>query len=122
MDPEFWSPTQPIFPADLACRNDPASPGGGAPQPALSWLASPHWLPSVRVLLILYHSSARKRSVMSESSLHVLIAGGGPGGLCLAQGLRSAGVSVALYERDETPAIRKQGYRIHLDERGASGL
>ncbi|HVU67846.1 MAG TPA: NAD(P)/FAD-dependent oxidoreductase [Ktedonobacteraceae bacterium] len=59
---------------------------------------------------------------MPESSLHVLIAGGGPGGLCLAQGLRKAGISVALYERDETPLIRKQGYRIHLDGRAASGL
>ncbi len=29
---------------------------------------------------------------------------------------------MALYERDETPIIRKQGYRIHLDERGASAL
>lgn len=31
-------------------------------------------------------------------SFHVLIAGGGIGGLCLAQGLRKAGVSCAVYE------------------------
>jgi salicylate hydroxylase len=31
---------------------------------------------------------------------HVLIAGGGLSGLCLAQGLVSAGVSCAVYERD----------------------
>ena len=30
---------------------------------------------------------------------HVLVIGGGIGGLCLAQGLRGAGVSVAVYER-----------------------
>ena len=59
---------------------------------------------------------------MSESSFHVLIVGGGLGGLCLAQGLRQAGVSVAVYERDTTPIIRKQGYRIHIDTRGADAL
>jgi cation diffusion facilitator CzcD-associated flavoprotein CzcO len=31
---------------------------------------------------------------------HVLIVGGGIGGLCLAQGLKKAGISVAVYERD----------------------
>jgi 2-polyprenyl-6-methoxyphenol hydroxylase-like FAD-dependent oxidoreductase len=31
--------------------------------------------------------------------LHVIVVGGGIGGLCLAQGLRRAGVSVAVYER-----------------------
>ncbi len=59
---------------------------------------------------------------MSGSSFHVLIVGGGLGGLCLAQGLRQAGISVAVYERDATPLIRRQGYRIHIDARGANGL
>lgn len=59
---------------------------------------------------------------MSGSSLHVLIIGGGPGGLCLAQGLQRAGISVALYERDVTADIRRQGYRLHLDARGANAL
>lgn len=59
---------------------------------------------------------------MSGSSLHVLIVGGGLGGLCLAQGLRQAGVSVAVYERDTTPVMRRQGYRLHIDARGANGL
>jgi len=59
---------------------------------------------------------------MSGSPFRVLIIGAGLGGLCLAQGLRQAGVSVALSERDVTPAIRRQGYRIHIDARGASGL
>jgi 2-polyprenyl-6-methoxyphenol hydroxylase-like FAD-dependent oxidoreductase len=33
---------------------------------------------------------------------HVLIIGGGIGGLTLAQGLKRAGVSAAVYERDRT--------------------
>lgn len=59
---------------------------------------------------------------MSKTSLRVLIIGGGPGGLCLAQGLRQAGIDVALYERDATAVFRKQGYRLHIDERGAGPL
>jgi len=45
------------------------------------------------------------------SDLHVLIAGGGVGGLCLAQGLRKAGVSCAVYERDPD-MTRRAGYPI----------
>jgi 2-polyprenyl-6-methoxyphenol hydroxylase-like FAD-dependent oxidoreductase len=53
---------------------------------------------------------------------NVLIIGGGIGGLCLAQGLREAGVKVAVYERDTSPAIRTQGYRISLKDTGAKAL
>lgn len=53
---------------------------------------------------------------------HVLVAGGGIGGLALAQGLRRAGVSVAVYERDASAHPRRQGYRIHIDTDGGEAL
>jgi 2-polyprenyl-6-methoxyphenol hydroxylase-like FAD-dependent oxidoreductase len=59
---------------------------------------------------------------MQESSPHVLVVGGGLGGLSLAQGLRQAGISVAVYERDATAADRAQGYRISIDDRGSEAL
>jgi salicylate hydroxylase len=46
-------------------------------------------------------------------SFHVLIIGGGIGGLTLAQGLKQAGISAAVYERDRTVYDRLQGYRVH---------
>jgi 2-polyprenyl-6-methoxyphenol hydroxylase-like FAD-dependent oxidoreductase len=54
--------------------------------------------------------------------LHVIVAGGGIGGLCLAQGLRRAGVSVAVYERDASPTDRLEGYRIHINPAGSRAL
>jgi 2-polyprenyl-6-methoxyphenol hydroxylase-like FAD-dependent oxidoreductase len=51
--------------------------------------------------------------------MHVLIIGGGIGGLCLAQGLRRRGVSVAVYERDRTPDARLQGYRLSIEPPGS---
>ncbi|HEY4452807.1 MAG TPA: NAD(P)/FAD-dependent oxidoreductase [Pseudonocardiaceae bacterium] len=54
--------------------------------------------------------------------MHVLIAGGGVGGLCLAQGLTTAGVGVTVFERDAAIATREQGYRIHIDANGNTAL
>lgn len=56
------------------------------------------------------------------SNLHVLVAGGGLGGLALAQGLRRSGISVAVYEKDATPAFRNQGYRIRINTAGIKAL
>ena len=53
---------------------------------------------------------------------HVIIVGAGIGGLCLAQGLRRAGIDVTVYERDEQAVARQQGYRIHIDADGRAGL
>jgi 2-polyprenyl-6-methoxyphenol hydroxylase-like FAD-dependent oxidoreductase len=54
--------------------------------------------------------------------IRVIIIGGGIAGLCLAQGLRQAGVEVAVYERDRTPTDRLSGYRIHLNPAGGRAL
>src|SRR5690349_18237499 len=54
--------------------------------------------------------------------LHVIIAGGGLGGLCLAHSLHRGGISAAVYERDTTADSRDQGYRISLKGTGAQAL
>nr|BBH87343.1 oxidoreductase [Thermosporothrix sp. COM3] len=59
---------------------------------------------------------------MGQRSFHVMIVGGGLGGLCLAQGLKKAGISVAVYERDRTRNERLQGYRIHIEPMGNKAL
>ena len=51
-----------------------------------------------------------------------MVIGGGIGGLCLAQGLKKAGIKVDVYERDRTPSSRLQGYRIHIDPDGSTAL
>lgn len=58
----------------------------------------------------------------TTSSPHVLIIGGGIGGLCLAQGLKKAGIRATVFERDPSPASRLQGYRIHINPEGSRAL
>jgi 2-polyprenyl-6-methoxyphenol hydroxylase-like FAD-dependent oxidoreductase len=53
---------------------------------------------------------------------HLLIIGGGIGGLTLAQGLKRAEISAAVYERDRTPTDRLQGYRVHISPTGSLAL
>lgn len=52
----------------------------------------------------------------------VLIIGGGIGGLCLAQGLKRAGVDVAVFERNRARTDWLQGYRIHISPHGSRSL
>jgi 2-polyprenyl-6-methoxyphenol hydroxylase-like FAD-dependent oxidoreductase len=52
----------------------------------------------------------------------VLIAGGGIGGLCLAQGLARSAIDVTVYERDDSARFRRQGYRVSLREHGPRAL
>jgi 2-polyprenyl-6-methoxyphenol hydroxylase-like FAD-dependent oxidoreductase len=59
---------------------------------------------------------------MMTNDLHVLVIGGGIGGLCLAQGLKKAGISVGVYERDLSSSSRLQGVRIHIDPDGSTAL
>jgi 2-polyprenyl-6-methoxyphenol hydroxylase-like FAD-dependent oxidoreductase len=54
--------------------------------------------------------------------MHVIIIGAGTGGLCLAHGLKRAGISVAVYERDRTRTDGLQGYRVGLSPAGSAAL
>jgi salicylate hydroxylase len=53
---------------------------------------------------------------------HVVIIGGGIGGLCLAHGLQQAGVNATVYERDRAITDRLQGYRVHISPKGSRAL
>ena len=55
-------------------------------------------------------------------NLEVMIIGGGIGGLCLAQGLRRAGIDVTVYERTQARTDWLQGYRIHINPDGSRAL
>ncbi|MEV6034155.1 FAD-dependent monooxygenase [Nonomuraea sp. NPDC052116] len=59
---------------------------------------------------------------MPPRRLHVAVIGGGIGGLCLAQGLKRAGVAVTVYERDRTADSRLQGFRLNIDPSGSVAL
>ena len=59
---------------------------------------------------------------MPSSTPEVVIIGAGIGGLCLAQGLRKAGIPVQVYERDTRPGSRWEGYRIAINADGAAAL
>ncbi|MGW7536663.1 FAD-dependent oxidoreductase [Amycolatopsis sp. NPDC054798] len=60
---------------------------------------------------------------MADNTDHtVLVIGAGLGGLCLAQGLRKAGIPYAVYERDPALDARRQGYRLHIDSSGDQAL
>jgi 2-polyprenyl-6-methoxyphenol hydroxylase-like FAD-dependent oxidoreductase len=54
--------------------------------------------------------------------LKVIVIGAGTGGLCLAHGLRAAGVNVRVFERDHKPTDRTQGYRLTINTNGARAL
>ncbi|GLE02717.1 hypothetical protein PINS_up011572 [Pythium insidiosum] len=53
---------------------------------------------------------------------HVLIIGGGIGGLCLAQGLKKYGIPFTVFERDPAPNYRTQGYRLRINSSGYEAL
>src|SRR5438132_13083498 len=55
--------------------------------------------------------------------LRVLIADAGLGGLSLAHALRTAGLDVAIFERDHPrPEQLAESYRIHIDATGSRAL
>lgn len=50
----------------------------------------------------------------TAKTLHVLILGGGLGGLTLAQALRKKGIAFEIFERDSDRNARPQGWGITL--------
>jgi 2-polyprenyl-6-methoxyphenol hydroxylase-like FAD-dependent oxidoreductase len=54
--------------------------------------------------------------------MKVVIAGAGLGGLCLAHGLRQAGLDVQVLERRPSPADQPASYGIHLNPHGLRSL
>jgi 2-polyprenyl-6-methoxyphenol hydroxylase-like FAD-dependent oxidoreductase len=59
---------------------------------------------------------------MGRNPLRVVVVGAGTGGLCLAQGLKSDGVAVEVFERDHSPSDRLQGYRLGINAGGSRAL
>ncbi|MGH3921265.1 MAG: FAD-dependent oxidoreductase [Pseudonocardiaceae bacterium] len=54
--------------------------------------------------------------------MHVIIIGGGTGGMCLAHGLKRARISTVVYERDRTRNDGLHGYRVGINATGNRAL
>ncbi|MCL1636382.1 NAD(P)/FAD-dependent oxidoreductase [Elizabethkingia sp. HX WHF] len=59
---------------------------------------------------------------MTQKNKQIAIIGAGLGGLCLAQGLKKAGISCIIFERDPAVNTRSQGYRIRINDPGRNAL
>ncbi|WP_031160176.1 FAD-dependent oxidoreductase [Streptosporangium roseum] len=59
---------------------------------------------------------------MSEHALHVVIIGAGLGGASLAHGLKRAGISVAVYEREPARRDGSFGFRVAIGPGGSRAL
>ena len=59
---------------------------------------------------------------MTIPFIDVAIIGGGPGGLTLAQGLRTNGIDTAVFERDQVRSDYVQGFRMRIRQRGIDAL
>jgi 2-polyprenyl-6-methoxyphenol hydroxylase-like FAD-dependent oxidoreductase len=57
-----------------------------------------------------------------KTPLRVMIVGAGTGGLCLAHGLKRAGIAVRVFERDRTRKDGLQGYRVGISPAGSYAL
>lgn len=72
--------------------------------------------------ILAVHNLESKGMIVTVEPLRVLIIGAGTGGLCLAHGLRRAGIPVAVYERDRTRRDGLFGYRVGIDPDGSRAL
>ncbi|WP_084961523.1 FAD-dependent oxidoreductase [Thermoactinospora rubra] len=54
--------------------------------------------------------------------MHIVIIGGGIGGLCLAQGLKKHGIDATVYDRDPSARFHDQGWRLTIKEEGDRAL
>ena len=61
-------------------------------------------------------------NVPEKRNLSVIIVGAGTGGLCLAHGLKRAGIAVNVFERDRTRKDGLQGFRVGIDPDGCRAL
>ena len=59
---------------------------------------------------------------MENKNINVIIIGAGIGGLCLAQGLKKAGIKFTVYERNKDNDTWLEGYRIHVNPIGSRAL
>jgi 2-polyprenyl-6-methoxyphenol hydroxylase-like FAD-dependent oxidoreductase len=59
---------------------------------------------------------------MTETPIKVMIIGAGTVGLCLAQGLKSHNIAFEVFERDQSPTDRLQGYRLSINRTGGEAL
>ncbi|MDZ5453979.1 NAD(P)/FAD-dependent oxidoreductase [Labrys sp. ZIDIC5] len=61
-------------------------------------------------------------NVPEKRNLSIIIVGAGTGGLCLAHGLKRAGIAVNVFERDRTRKDGLQGFRVGIDPDGCRAL
>lgn len=66
--------------------------------------------------------SAGVVTILPKTPLPILVIGSGLGGLTLAHALRAHSIPYRLFERDAATDDRAQGYRISVDDGGASAL
>src|ERR1700761_7649323 len=59
---------------------------------------------------------------MSSTTPTVIVIGAGTGGMCLAHGLRRAGIEVSVHEPDRTRTGGLNGYRVGISPNGARAL
>ena len=82
-------------------------------------MSSPRLVNGCRIFICVQYGKCIHYS--DGEKLHVLIAGGGLSGLCLAHGLRKHGHTCEVFERDPDFS-RKTGYMLHMNAYGGEGL